>query len=184
MIEKILEFFDFIFYPFFLLLYTLLKNPTITIIVNTLILCVLMDLLSDKVKKVFFKKNLEMIENWEKKLRELEETYVIAVLNKESKDVLKGLIQMMNDISAKIFFARIAVNSVFLALMAPYALWAHAKFSYKLVDYHVLTLIFFTIVGYILFLFIFGNIVIFFRRKKAIEEYKKSLEELLAKGEK
>ncbi len=172
--NSIFNFFDKIFSPFYNFLYSVTGNFILSIIIYTIIMCIIMDLVSDKLKKIIFKRNLQMIENWEKQLRELEETYVIAVLNRESKEVLRGLINMMNDISAKIFFGRIAVNSLFLALLAPYALWAHIKFTYiEKVGFHVFTLIFFTIAGYVITLFLIGNIAIFLRRRKLVKEYQK-----------
>ncbi len=173
---EIFNFFDKIFSPFYNFLYAIFKNFIISIFIYTIIMCIIVDILSDRLKKIIFKKNLKMIEDWEKELKELEETYTIAILNKESKEVLTGLINMMNDLSAKIFFAKIAVNSLFLALMAPYALWAHIRFTYlEHVGFHVFTLIYFIVIGYILALFLIGNVAIFLRRRKFVKDYEKIL---------
>ncbi len=169
-VAVIIKAFDSIFYPFFGFLYGLTGNPSLAFVIYTFIMFVIFDYLSDRVKRKIFKKNLEMIENWEKELREWEETYTIALLTrKDDKELIRSITKIMNDLSGKIFFARIAVNTTFLALLSPYILWAYVRFTYidkNLLMYPPISFVFLLLVCYIILLIVIQKIGILYSQRK------------------
>ncbi len=169
-VAAILSAFDTLFYPFFSFLYLVFGSPSLAFAVYTFAMFIVFDYLSDRVKKKIFKKNLEMIKKWEEELKKWEETYTIAILTrKDDKELIKNITKIMNDISGKIFFARIAVNTTFLALLSPYVLWAYFRFTYidkDLLIYPPISFVFLLLALYIGFLILLQKIGIIYSRRK------------------